>query len=177
MLRADNVSAFPLCIRVVLPDADRSRLATLRLIRSTIQPKAVVVHSEFRSLLLPATRLVARRDSQNYAEKIKSGLSPAPTSHPPVPNRSGSTRHNPALGIRPVKSPTLPCASASTDQSQADYSVATSTSTIYPVYKEEVEPACSAASSGAPFFSPCHPVPPPALPHALAKTGQTKART
>src|SRR5438034_6357449 len=32
------------------------------------------------SLLLPATRLVARRDSQNYAEKIKSGLSPAPTS-------------------------------------------------------------------------------------------------
>src|SRR5204863_4671368 len=42
-----------LCIRVVLPDADRSRLATLRLIRSTTKPKPVVVHSEFRTLLLP----------------------------------------------------------------------------------------------------------------------------
>src|SRR5260370_31107644 len=91
-----------LCIRVVLPDADRSHLATRRLIQPTIKPKAVVVHSEFRSLLLPATRLVARRDSHNYAEKIKSGLSPAPTSHPPVPNPSASTRHNPALGIRPL---------------------------------------------------------------------------
>src|SRR5260370_20405080 len=89
-------------IRVVLPDADRSHLATRRLIQPTIKPKAVVVHSAVRSLLLPATRLVARRDSQNYAEKIKSGLSPAPTSHPPVPNPSASTRHNPALGIRPL---------------------------------------------------------------------------
>ena len=83
----DNVGGFPRCSRAALPDADRSRPAPLRLIQPTIKPKSAVVHkSEFRSILLPATRLVARRHSQNYAEKIKLGRlqHPRPTAPPPT---------------------------------------------------------------------------------------------
>ena len=98
MLPVDNVDAFPLRSRAVLPDADRSRLALLRLMQPTINPKTAVVHkSEFRSIFLPAARLAARRHSQDYAEKIKlwrlphkRSTAPAPT----YPGQLGIIRHS-----------------------------------------------------------------------------------
>jgi len=69
-----------------------------------IKPKTAVVHKpEYRSILLLATRLVARRRSQNYAEKIKRGPTPHPRPDAQAANLTGTTRHNPVLGIRPDK--------------------------------------------------------------------------
>jgi hypothetical protein len=65
-----------------------------------IKPKTAVVHKpEYRSILLLATRLVARRRSQNYAEKIKRGPTPHPRPDAQAANLTGTTRHNPVLGI------------------------------------------------------------------------------
>jgi hypothetical protein len=46
--------------------------------------------------------LVARRHSQNYAEKIKLGRLAHATPNELAPNPSGTTRHNPELGIKKV---------------------------------------------------------------------------
>ena len=101
MLPVYNVGAFPLCSRGVFPDADRSRLAPLRLIRPTIKPTTAVVHKpEFRSIFLPAAQLVARRHSQNYAEKIKSGRLPHPPPTAQAPNLPRTTRHNRPISAR-----------------------------------------------------------------------------
>jgi hypothetical protein len=52
--------------------------------------------------LLLVTKLVTRRHSQNYAEKIKSGNRQNSPPTGPAQSQPTATRHNPVLGIRPV---------------------------------------------------------------------------